>query len=73
MKTRGMPESFWVVTMPTPYSTIGDICFCCDLRQFAQQIRGGLDEDTIVATFAEEADARAEAERLVALFRNEID
>ena len=68
MKSVGIPEWFWVVTVPTPYSSIGDICFRCDLRQFAQQIRGGLDEQTIVAVHADEAAARAEARRLLSMF-----
>lgn len=68
MKSHGIPEWFWIVTVPTPYSSIGDICFRCDLRQFAQQIRGGLDEHTIVAIYADEIAARAEAQRLLTLF-----
>lgn len=68
MKTQGLPEWFWVVTVPTPYSSVGDICFRCDLRQFAQQVRGGLDENTIFGVYADEPNARAEAERLIALF-----
>jgi hypothetical protein len=67
MKSHGIPEWFWIVTVPTPCSTIGDICFRCDLRQFAKQIRGGLDEKTIVAVYADETAARTEAQRLLKL------
>ena len=67
MKVQGLPESFWVVTEATSHSTLGDICFRCDFAQFAQQVRGGLDETTIIAIFAEESEAQNEAKRLLAL------
>ena len=73
MKSVGIPEWFWIVTVPTPYSSIGDICFRCDLRQFAQQIRGGLDENTIAAVYADETAARTEAQRLLTLFADATD
>ena len=66
MKVTGLPEWFWVVTVPTPDSTVADICFRRNLTQFAQQIRGGLDEATIVGIFAEKSDAQNEALRLLA-------
>ena len=53
--------------MPTLYSSIGDICLRCDFRQFALQVRGGLDENTIIDIYADEALAQAEAKRLLAL------
>lgn len=67
MKLQGIPEWFWVVTVPTLYSSIGDICFRCDFRQFALQVRGGLDENTIFGIYADESIAQAEAKRLLAL------
>ena len=67
MKLQGLPEWFWVVTVPTLYSTIGDICFRCDFRQFALQVRGGLNENSIVGIYADEAPAQVEAKRLLAL------
>ena len=67
MKLHGLPEWFWVVTVPTLYSSIGDICFRCDFRQFALQVKGGLDENSIVGIYADEAPAQAEAKRLLAL------
>ena len=73
MKVKGMPEWFWIVTVPTPYSSIGDICFRCDFRQFALQVRGGLDENTIVGVYADEAAARAEALRFLAPFLETTD
>ncbi len=67
MKLQGIPEWFWVVTVPTLYSSIGDICFRCDFRQFALQVKGGLDENTIIGIYADAALAQAEAKRLLAL------
>jgi hypothetical protein len=67
MKFQGIPEWFWVVTVPTHHSTIGDICFRCNFRQFALQVRGGLNEDSIAGIYADEAIAEAEAKRLLAL------
>ncbi len=66
MTVKGLPERFWVVTVPTPLSTVEDISFRCNFARFACQIRGGLHEDAIVGIFAEEADARDAAERLLA-------
>ena len=67
MKLQGLPEWFWVVTVPTLYSSIGDICFRCDFRQFALQVRGGLNENSIVGIYADEAPAQVEAKRLLTL------
>lgn len=67
MKLQGLPEWFSVVTVPTLYSSIGDICFRCDFRQFALRIRGGLDENTIFGVYADDALAQAEAKRLLTL------
>ena len=65
MKTHGLPESLWFVTGPTPNSELGDICFECDFERFALQIRGGLDEKQIVGIFADEAEAKELAEKLL--------
>jgi hypothetical protein len=72
MKLQALPEWFWVVTVPTLYSSIGDICFRCDFRQFALQVRGGLDDNTIFGIYADAALAQAEAKRLLAVI-NETD
>ena len=65
MIVKRLPDKFWLVVSPSPVSTLGDICFKCDLQQFAVQIRGGLDEQKIVAAFAEEQPAIELAERLL--------
>jgi hypothetical protein len=66
MKLQGMPETFWVVVKPSPVSELGDVCFPCDFKRFARQVRGGLDEESIVGIFVDEAKAVAEAKKLLA-------
>jgi len=61
-----LPNAFWLVLEPSPASELGDICFRCDLRQFARQVRGGLDEDEIIGAFTDEAEATAIATGLLA-------
>jgi pantothenate synthetase len=65
MKTHGIPERFWVVTRPSPASGMEDICFSCTVEGLMRQARGGLQEDEIVAIFADETEARRAAGRLL--------
>jgi len=65
MKVHGLPETFWVVVSPSPVSDLGDVCFECDFRRFALQVRGGLDEKKIVAIFADDTEAKELAEKLL--------
>ena len=65
MRVVGLPEHFWVVTIPTTQSEIGDVCFQCDFAQFALQIRGGLNEKEIVGIYADQDAAVAVAEALL--------
>ena len=65
MRHHGVPETFWLVLKPTKHSELGDICFRCDLKQFANQVRGGLDETSIVGVFADEDGAITEAMTLL--------
>jgi hypothetical protein len=65
MRVVGLPEHFWVVTTPTAESEIGDICFECDFRTFALQVRGGLDVEKVVGIFANEEAAVELAEHLL--------
>lgn len=60
-----LPDAFWLVLEPSPASELGDICFPCDFRQFARQVRGGLDENAIVAAFTDESEATAVATGLL--------
>ena len=50
---------------PSPTSEIGDICFRCNFITFALQARGGLDENEIVAIFADQQPAVELAEKLL--------
>ena len=65
MKTYGMPETFWVVTKPSPLSETADVCFPCTFERLLLQGRGGLHEDDIVSVHADETDARRAAARLL--------
>ena len=65
MKIVGMPETFWVVTSPTPDSELADCCFECSHETFALQIRGGLAVQQIIGIFADEQLAKATATKLL--------
>ena len=65
MKTYGMPETFWVVTKPSPVSEVVDICFPCTIERLMLQVRGGLKEEEIVAVYADESEAQRAAARLL--------
>lgn len=58
-------KEFWVVTYPTPLSTVGDICFKTDAKGLALQFRGGLDPDKIVTLYTEEKEATMTASTLI--------
>jgi len=60
-----LPDAFWLVLEPSPASELPDICFRCDFKQFAKQVRGGLDENEIVGAFTDESEATAVAEGLL--------
>ena len=65
MQIHGIPETFWVVTRPLPFSELRDVCFACDFEELLRQGRAGLHEDDIVAVHADENEAKAEAMRLL--------
>jgi hypothetical protein len=65
MKVHGMPETFWVVTKPSPVSELADICFACTFERLLLQARGGLNEDDIIAVHADEGEAKKAALRLL--------
>lgn len=67
MKIHGMPDKFWLVVSPSPNSTFIDICYETDFGGFARQIRGGLDEATIVGIFAKADEAAETAKHLLHL------
>jgi len=65
MKTHGMPETFWLVTKPSPLSEAADVCFDCTVERLLLMGRGGLHEDDIVSVHADENEARQAAARLL--------
>ncbi len=65
MKIHGLPETFWLVTKPNRASELGDICFACTLTQLMLQVRGGLHEHDIAGIYADEAEAKLMAEKLL--------
>ena len=68
MEIIGIPETFWIVTLPTAHSELADCCFQCDFKTFALQVRGGLEADEIVGIYADEELATAAATKLIAAF-----
>ena len=65
MNIYGLPETFWVVTKPSPVSVMNDICFQCTFAQLLLQGRGGLHEDDIVGVYADEIEAKKAASELL--------
>ncbi len=59
----GPKDPFWVVTDPTPDSTLGDILFETTLAGLERQFKGGLtmDENPTIFTDREEAEQEARA------------
>ena len=45
---------FWVVTIPTSESELGDILFETDIKGLGNQFRGGLNSDDIVGWYDKE-------------------
>jgi hypothetical protein len=68
MKIHGLPEKFWLLMQPSPASELCDICFACTYERLMRQARGGLQEDEIVAVYADETEARKAAGRLLGEF-----
>ena len=66
MQVHGLPETFFVVTRPYPFSEMRDVCFACDFECLLRQARAGrLHEDDIVAVHADEKEAREAAMELL--------
>ena len=60
-----LPERFFVVTKPSPVSTLDDVCFACTYPQLVLQAQGGLREEDIVGIYADEDEARLTAMELL--------
>jgi hypothetical protein len=65
MNIYGLPGQFWVVTKPSPVSTLEDILFPCSFERLMLQVQGGLHEDEIVGIYADEGEARRAAAQLL--------
>ena len=61
-----LPNKFWIVTIPTPRSTLGDICHESDLHGLRLQFLGGLTAQMIYGIYLDETTARHTANRLLA-------
>jgi hypothetical protein len=65
MRVHGLPETFWVVTRPFPFSELRDIFVPYGFEELLRQARAGLHEDDIVSIHGNEEEARSEAIRLL--------
>ncbi len=65
MKTYRLPEEFFIVTKPSWFSTMEDICFRCSFSRLMSQVRGGLNEDEIVGIYSDQTEAQHAAARLL--------
>jgi hypothetical protein len=53
MKITGL----WIVTKPTPISTMGDIVFYADLKVLGRQFLGGLKPEEIIGAYDNQPEA----------------
>ena len=59
----------WVVTDPTPHSTLPDICFATTLDGLRLQFAGGLSMDDHPAVFTDEDEAVEEAKNRLLVWK----
>ena len=67
MELHGLPENFWVVIKPSPFSGMSDVCFACTFARLMLQTRGGLQEADIIGIFADETEAKEAAKGLLGM------
>ena len=65
MKFQGMPEQFWVLLKPSAVVELSDILIPSTFVGLIDLVRGGLHEDEIAGIFADEAEAKQVAMRLL--------
>ena len=65
MKIHGLSNTFWIVTRPNRVSELGDICAVCTFEELMKRTRGGLHEKDIVGIYADEAEAKRMAMKLL--------
>ena len=69
MEVVGMPQSFWLVAMPTHTSQIDDICRKTNFTHLADQVTNGLRPREIVGVYADKNVAFSTASRLIETIR----
>ena len=62
-------HSFYVVTKPTPHSTLGDVCFETDAKRIVLQALGGLQPNDILLTTTDRNEAEEFARAAIAKAR----
>ncbi len=65
----GPIDRLWVVTDPTPLSTIDDILFEADAAALVRQVKGGLSEESHPTLYLDRESAEADALARLALVR----
>ena len=65
MRIHGLSNTFWIVTRPNRVSELGDICAVCTFEELMKRTRGGLHEKEIIGIFADEAEAKRMAMKLL--------
>ncbi len=68
MKIQGLPETFWVVLMPSSVVELSDILFPCSFIGLLDRVHGGLHEDEIAGIYADHGEAKAESLRLLGMY-----
>jgi conjugative relaxase-like TrwC/TraI family protein len=69
MEVVGMPQSFWLVAMPTQTSQIDDICSETNFTRLADQVTNGLRPREIVGVYADKNVAFSTASLLIETIR----
>jgi hypothetical protein len=54
-------QEIWIVTEPTQFSTLEDMCFKLDILHLETQFKGGLSSDQILRVFTKEKEAKTYA------------
>jgi len=65
-------KEFWVVTKPTPFSVLQDVCFQSDWKGIILQSKGGLNPDEVMAVFDNQIEAVNLAEELLGVGEDTI-
>ena len=58
-------SKLWIVTRPSRFSTLEDVCFEADFKRLYLQVLGGLNPDDVVGMYADKQSAQDTAKRLI--------